>query len=127
MDLHPLETALEWHDEHVVSLTIGEHGLQLELALWDDDAATEVRVTLTLADATLRLDIKGSVSPLELRCSQVMGLTCREAAAGRVTGRLEILPHDAGYWTIEFEDAAWSLTSDDRRYCMDATTSAPRS
>ncbi|MDF1798682.1 MAG: hypothetical protein P1V81_05865, partial [Planctomycetota bacterium] len=102
---------LEWHDLPVSSLSLHNSGLRLEVTPYDDTSAEYSLAVLSLTDCTeLKLSIEGTLGPDDMKYLEVSGLDFQHLSEGKISGTLGILPHRAGFWTICFAEASWSLT-----------------
>ena len=101
----------EWHDLPVDSLTIQTAGLKLVTTPYNDARQSYDLAVLTLGDCTeLDIAIDGRLDPKDLNELEVKSLDCVHQQDGTLSGTLGILPGSAGFWTIKFTNATWSLT-----------------
>ena len=87
-----------------------ESGFSLVVTPYVEDSASYISRTLSISDAeTLQLDITGSLSPEDLDGLEISSLTYTLSSVGRISGTIGLLPGRAGFWSISFANAAWSL------------------
>ena len=109
MSTHPLNS-LDWHDLPVESITITETGLSLCVTPYNEATGDYDSRILRISDVeSLQLKVTGKLSAKDLRAVEVATFQYALEPAGRLSGTIELLPGDAGYWEISFTMAAWSL------------------
>ena len=102
--------SIEWHDLPVTSLSIAEMGFSLVVTPYVEDSGSYVPRTLSISDAqTLQLDITGSLTREDLDSLEISSLSYTLDSVGRISGTIGLLPGHAGFWSISFANAAWSL------------------
>jgi hypothetical protein len=103
--------AIEWHDLPVTSLSVTESGFSLVFTPYEEDAGSYVSRTFSIADAeTIQLDITGTLTPKDLSDLEISSLSYDLDESGRISGKIGLLPGHAGFWSISFANAAWSLS-----------------
>ena len=102
--------SIEWHDLPVSALSITEHGISLVVTPWVEATGSYVSCTLSISGGdAFELDMAGPLSPKDLTSLEVSSFDYSIDPNGRLNGVIGILPGAAGYWTISFANAAWTL------------------
>ena len=108
MSSHPL-SSIEWHDLPVLSIRIGEAGLSLVVAPYNDATTSYDQRVLSLTEAdSVSLKIEGTLTAKDLSSLEVASFDY-SMQAERITGKLGLLPGKAGFWELSFVNARWDL------------------
>jgi hypothetical protein len=102
--------SFEWHDLPVTSLSVTESGFTLVVTPYLDDLGAYISRALVISDAeTIQLDITGLLTRKDLDNLEVSSLSYTLDSVGHISGTLGLLPGHAGFWSISFAKAMWSL------------------
>lgn len=103
--------SFEWHDLPVESFTISQTGISLVITPYSEVSGSYDYYHFKIEDvASLKLDIQGDLPPKDLASLEVFSFYYVILADGRLDGSIEILPGNAGFWSVTFRNAAWSLS-----------------
>ena len=99
-----------WHDLPVESFSISQTGISLVITPYCECSDSYDCYHFKIEDLTsLKLDIQGELPPKDLVSIEVFSFYYVMLADGRLDGCIEILPGNAGFWSISFRNATWSL------------------
>lgn len=102
--------SIEWHDLPVTSLAVTESGFSLVVTPYVEDSRSYVARALSISDAdTVQLDITGSLRREDLGGLEISSFSYTLDSVGRISGTIRLLPGHAGFWSISFANATWSL------------------
>jgi hypothetical protein len=105
-----LLTSIEWHDLPVATLSVTERGIELVVTPWIESAGAYARYALRITDPeNLELTVNGGLSAEDFGDLEVSKFAYTFSPTERMSGTIGILPGGAGYWTISFVNAIWSL------------------
>ena len=103
-------TAIEWHDLPIESLTLTTQGFALAVTPFLEETQSYTVVTLHISDAaTVDLKISGLLSPKDFSAIEVSSFQYSLNDTKRLSGVINILPGDSGFWSIAFENANWEV------------------
>lgn len=102
--------SFEWHDLPIESFSFSQTGISLVVTPYNEVSGSYDCYHFKIEDATsLKLDIQGDLSSKGLSALEISSFDRVILADGRLDGSIGILPGNAGYWSVTFRNAAWSL------------------
>lgn len=111
MNMNSSLDSFEWHDLPIESFSILPTGISLVITPYSEVSDSYNYYHFKIEDVTsLKLDIQGDLPPKDLASLEVFSFYYVILADGRLDGSIEILPGNAGFWTVTFRNAAWSLS-----------------
>ncbi len=104
--------SVDWHDLPVSELAITESGLSVTITPYIESSRTYGLQVFRITQAeSISLQITGALSVSDLGANEVSSFSYAVAANGRLTGTIDFLPGQAGYWRISFSNAIWELAN----------------
>jgi hypothetical protein len=102
--------SIDWHDLPIDALSITSAGIELVVTPWMENKNAFGRYRLSITEAEiLEVDITGSLSANDSDGLEVNSFDYTLVSSRRISGKIGILPGDAGHWSISFGNANWSL------------------
>ena len=102
--------SIEWHDLPLESIRIGHDSIELTISVFDETTQEYLIHQLKLVEFTaLELSIKSKLTIDDLLSMEVSKFDYLLKGSS-LSGTIGILPKNAGFWTIEFENALWDLS-----------------
>ena len=109
-----LETFLQtdWHDAPLEAFRLGQEGLALEALLWNEEL-DHYDCWLIRFDAFEKIEVKveGTLNLKELDDLEIFTMDVEPDENGHVTGEIEILPSNTGWWTFKVYRARVTVES----------------
>jgi hypothetical protein len=106
--MRAIET-IEWHDLPIKSISIEEKLIRLEVMLYNETSEEYDANVLEFSDfETIELSINGSLDPKTLDELEVADFDYK-IEGELISGKLQILPGNAGFWEISVTNSKWTL------------------
>lgn len=106
-----LLASIEWHDLPASAICITETGISLVVTPYNETVGAYESRVLRITDAqSITFKMVGALSAHDLGSMEVSTFTYSVAHSGRITGVLGLLPGQAGFWELSFNDALWEIT-----------------
>jgi hypothetical protein len=111
MEIRPLRT-IGWHDFPIESITLATDRVELHVTPFNEPENGFERFRLTLSSFdSLTVNIAGDLPVSTLANLEISTFQVTEHILGRLDGHIGILPGNAGFWTLSFRGANWTLES----------------
>ena len=98
---------VEWHDLPLDNISINHDSIKIDISAIVDGAKDYRQFSLELSGFTnCSVNISGDLNSAVLKELEVAKFDYKEVE-GLLSGSIGILPGNAGYWSVDFENAKW--------------------